>query len=71
MKLLDKIGDTLLARLVPGIDARANCGQCRYSHHDYRLCCPGPTYSEYEPMKIYMDLCGRLCNRVCDSSRRC
>jgi hypothetical protein len=64
MKLLNKVGDAMLARLVPGIVARANCGTCRYSHFQCGSgCCRNGSYTDYQ--NIYMDLCGRVCARVC------
>jgi hypothetical protein len=66
MKLLDKVGDALLTRLVPGIEARANCGTCRYSHLDTSRCpsCRDENCNKYF-MRVFMDNCGRVCARKC------
>jgi hypothetical protein len=63
MKVLNRVGDGLLSRLVPGIDAEANCGSCRYSHRRCGCCyCPeGLKYYE----RYYIDDCGRQCARQC------
>lgn len=39
MKLLDHIGDALLAALVPGIAADANCGRCQRRGFRCQSCC--------------------------------
>jgi hypothetical protein len=56
MKLVNRVGDTLLAKLVPGIDARANCGQCRR----YRCVGCGDRPDIYKAI-LFIDDCGKRC----------
>lgn len=65
MKLLSKVGDTLLAKVVPGIDAKAACGPCSYA--GFRCCGPGGSYRRY----IYTDRCGELCYTRCEPGTVC
>jgi hypothetical protein len=60
MKLLTKVGDAMLAKLIPGIDAAANCGQCRFSH---RVCDCLMADGFLHLRTISIDLCGRVCSR--------
>jgi ribosomal protein L32 len=70
MKLLDKIGDAVLERLVPGMIAKANCGQCRYSHLSCRYCglCAGTWRLG---TKVYLDDCGHVCYSRCADDYPC
>jgi hypothetical protein len=70
MKLLDRAGDALLTRLVPGIAAKAGCGTCRpaSSTCDATHCCSRGVRYRY---RIYLDQCGQVCARQCDPSARC
>lgn len=65
MKLLNRVGDALLARLAPGLDAKANCGQCQYRGETGsctpRCCRNGRQYHA----QTVTDLCGRACNYIC------
>lgn len=65
MKLLDSVGDALLAKLVPGIEAKANCGQCRRVGAEWicrRQCCRNGRVFHGEPL---FDQCGHLCGWRC------
>jgi hypothetical protein len=65
MKLLDKVGDALLAKLVPGIGANANCGQCRMVDAPWRCrrqCCRNGRQFYGEPL---LDQCGHVCGWRC------
>jgi hypothetical protein len=76
MKLLNQLGDALLTKLVPGIDARANCGRCNQRSGvgtcTPRCCRNGRQYHA----QAVLDQCGRTCGWICwwgleCSSRTC
>jgi hypothetical protein len=65
MKLLNKVGDAMLAKLVPGIDAKAGCGRCtptggRFICHP--RCCRNGRIDYAAPS---YDQCGNLCAYRC------
>jgi hypothetical protein len=70
MKLLNRVGDALLARLVPGIDAEAGCGTCRRagSRCDGTHCCSRGVRYRY---LTYLDACGNVCGTACDPATPC
>jgi hypothetical protein len=61
MKLLDAIGDALLAKLVPGLDAKAACGRCKVRHYQCPTCCGGPNRKR----NYLYDDCGNFCYTTC------
>jgi hypothetical protein len=60
MRLIDRIGDALLTRLVPGIDAKAACGRCKESGHRCTCCAPG-----HKKLAYFYDACGNFCYTQC------
>jgi hypothetical protein len=66
MKLLGKLGDALLTKLVPGIDARAGCGRCRRGNI---VCnrCPQPNVG----LEYWYDDCGNVCGAFCNERYFC
>jgi hypothetical protein len=66
MKLLDRAGNALLTKLVPGIDAKASCGRCRAHYLSCRCC--GGTYSK--PV-VYVDACDNYCYTRCWNALEC
>jgi hypothetical protein len=68
MKLLNHIGETLLTKLVPGIDAKGDCGRCQPRSWN----CP-PRCNGQVKMKrtSYYDACGNYCYYTCTPSVDC
>jgi hypothetical protein len=64
MKLLHKVGDALLAKLVPGIEAKANCGVCRRSGYRCKACCLSGTLNT---RWYFYDDCSNYCYSRCYS----
>jgi hypothetical protein len=60
IRLVNRIGDALLARLVPGANAKANCGQCRFVALRCGSC------PQYVPYRVIVDDCGHDCGSYCD-----
>jgi hypothetical protein len=62
VRLVDKVGDALLTRLVPGVDARASCGRCQPSGYRCQSCCLGGVLQK----RVYFhDACGNYCYQRC------
>jgi hypothetical protein len=64
MKLLIKVGDALLAKVVPGIDVKAGCGRCQRAGYSCGICCGGSAYRNMKWVYFY-DSCGNYCYRRC------
>jgi hypothetical protein len=62
MKTLNRLGDALLARVVPGIDARAACTSCRRTHFRCQSCCKNGTLNT---RWYFYDGCGNYCYHRC------
>jgi hypothetical protein len=67
MKLLDKVGDALLARLVPGLDAKASCGRCKVQSYKCVGCSVNDSYLHVQ--RWAYDDCGDLCWVMCTPTR--
>jgi hypothetical protein len=64
MRFMNQIGDALLARLVPGMDAEAGCGRCQRRSYVCGVCCGGSTYRN-KRWDYFYDSCGNYCYRIC------
>jgi hypothetical protein len=66
MKLLNKVGDAVLAKLVPGIEAKAVCGRCNVIGRPFHCvsshCCVAG--ERRYAQRIY-DQCGNPCSWHC------
>jgi hypothetical protein len=66
MRFLTHLGDALLTKLVPGIDAKAGCGRCKQAY--YRCACCG---GHYQARVYYYDDCGNPCGTYCRALLAC
>jgi hypothetical protein len=62
VKLLENVGDALLARLVPAMDAKASCGRCQRHGHRCQACCKNGVLNT---RWYFYDNCGNLCYTTC------
>lgn len=58
--MLNKVGDALLTRLVPGIEAKAGCGRCQERGYRCTCCAPG-----HKKLAYFYDACGNYCYSRC------
>jgi hypothetical protein len=69
MKALNRIGDALLVKLVPGITASAGCGYCRSVAT--RCACKSINFPSCRLAIYYADACGNQCRATRCSTTGC